>query len=332
MSVATSTAVLLGAGLSAAGAIGGAAISADAASSASNAQQTAASKIAADAKVQATTAAADVNTATAGADKTIADSNTALTAAQQQQLAALQPYIQAGTVSLAQVQQILSSPNLTTPFSFTQADLQNSPGYNYTVQQQQQALQRAAAASGTLGTGGTLKATARLANNLSDTNFNTQFNQALQEYTTNRQTTLDQLSGYQGLVNNGFQATGLQNQDIGNTAQLINANQNKVAAEDIAAGQYTGNAGLTASQIAAQAEAGAAASSGAGSIGVANAVNGGISGALKGISPVIYGLPNSGGGTAAGSMVPGGSFGGIPISSSGSGSVATGNTDDPGSV
>lgn len=308
---AATTAAIIAGSLAAAGAIGGSAISAHAASSAANTQMTAAEKIAADAKTQAATATDTVNkatdTANAGLTDALATANAGLTDAQKQQLEALKPYIDAGSVSMSDLQQLLGTNGpLASPggqFSFTAKDWQNDPGFEFTKSTAETGLNRQLAAAGGLLGGGADKANARLDTGLASTHLSESFQRALQIYDTNRQNVLTRIQGLTGLTNLGYSATGVQNQDIGNTSQLVAANTentaSRVAANKIAAGEYAGNTGLTAAQIAAQAEAGGAAAKGAGDIGVGNAINTGISGVIKGANtalgikppPIVYSIP-----------------------------------------
>jgi hypothetical protein len=190
------------------GSIIGGLIQGNAAESAANTEAAAAQQVGQEAGAAATTAAGDVNTATATANAGLQASQGGLTAAeqqqlgtlstaQQQQLTNLQPYTTAGTAALAPLQSdIASETNPANAFSFTPQQFQQNPEYAFELQQNEQALQRSAAAGGGLTTGGTAKATQVLANNLTSTNYNTAYNQALQSYTTNRQNTLNQIAGY----------------------------------------------------------------------------------------------------------------------------------------
>lgn len=64
-------------------------------------------------------------------------------------------------------------------------DAQNSPGYQFALQQGLQGIQRSAAARGTLLTGGTLKALQQYGTGLADQTYGNVFNRALQTNTTN---------------------------------------------------------------------------------------------------------------------------------------------------
>lgn len=290
------TAALIGAGIAAAGSVAGSAISAHATSSAADTQASAADAIKQQAIDASKTASDTVNAATTDANTTIENSNGALNDAQKAQLAALKPYIDAGTVSLNQVQDILSSTGplgANSQFKFDPASYnKDDPGYKYLQEQAAKQVLSQAALGGF--TGGTEKGIARVSSNLASTHLDSAFNRELQTYQTNRQTVLDRLQGLQQVSGLGFQATGVQNQDIGNTSQLINANENRIAADKINAGVYSGDSGLRAAQIAAEATAAKAGSQAAGDLGSAAAVNSGIGGVLKAIAPIVnYGNGNT---------------------------------------
>lgn len=84
------------------------------------------------------------------------------------------------------------NPYTFTPFSYqdfsapTLADAQNQPGYQFGLQQGQQALENSAAARGTLRGGGTLKDLFGYTNAAAEQNYGNVFNQDLTQYSTNR--------------------------------------------------------------------------------------------------------------------------------------------------
>lgn len=84
------------------------------------------------------------------------------------------------------------NPYTFTPFSYgdfsapTLADAQNQPGYQFGLQQGQQALENSAAARGTLRGGGTLKDLFGYTNAAAEQNYGNVFNQDLTSYNTNR--------------------------------------------------------------------------------------------------------------------------------------------------
>lgn len=184
------------------------------------------------------------------------------------------PYVSQGQTALNSLQGLISGPNspLSTPFSFTQADLQNSPGYQFTLQQGQQAIQRAAAAQGGLFSSGTLKSLAGYTTGTADQYFNSAYNQALGTYNTNTNTALQKISSLQNLANLGYGATG---------AQAGLAGQQ--ATNSLQGAEFGSQLGLEG----AQAEGGALTAQGnaaaAGTIGSTNALTQGISGATNAV-------------------------------------------------
>src|ERR1035438_9810192 len=257
-------------GISAAGALGGAAIQSNAAGDAASAQQTAAQKIIAQTNAAAGTAASGVagatTTANTGINSGLTQGNSLLASTLASQQQNLSPYINAGTSSLSQLQNILSPTGaLNGPgsnFGFTSADYANSPEFNFIQQQGNQALTRSAAANGAALSGGTVRASDQLNTGLASTYLDQAFNRALSTYTTNRQNLLTQIQGLTNVTGLGFNASGALNQDLGVSGQLRNANIQNAAqltgANTINSATYGGNTGLWADQIDANAISGAA--------------------------------------------------------------------------
>lgn len=322
MSVATSTAIIAASAIGAGASLAGGIIGSRAAKSAAQTQADAADQIKQQALDAAKTATGTVNDATAAANADLTGASGKLDAAKAEQLAALKPYIDAGQISLKQVQDLLSpTGELGKPvaqFQFTSKDYQDDPQYAFIRDEANKALERSAAARGGLSTGGTLKAAARLNTNLTNTFLDSAFGRAKATYDTNRTAAMQrlqlQLGGLENLTGIGYSATGVQNQDIGNAASQINANDVTVAQNKIFAGKYAGDTGLTASQIAANALAGKANATAAGDIGSANAFNAGLGGIANAAqrAAVIYSVPRLGSPTG-GTKPPG--------------SVSTGNYD-----
>ena len=304
------------------GALGGAAIQANAAGNASSAEQNAAAAIKQQALDAAKTASDTVNQATTSANSTLGAgtdaANQVIGQTLQQQLATLKPYVDAGTLSLSELQTILG-PNgsLTAPqnqFSFTAQDYQNSPEFNFIQQQANLQLQRSAAAQGAGIGGGFTRASDQLNTGLASTYLNDAFNRALSTYNTNRQNVLTQIQGLTNVTGLGYNATGATNQDIGNAgltqASNLNTTAQRQAGNTVAAGVYSGNTGLTAAQIAAQAESGAANAQAAGDIASGNAWGGALSG-IGNTALATYGLSQAGtlGGVLPSTSTPSGSPG-----------------------
>jgi hypothetical protein len=154
----------------------------------------------------------------------------------EQEQANEQPWLQSGEANLATLN--ADMPSLTA--NFTDADFQQSPGYQFQLQQGEQAMQRSAAAKGLLNSVGTQQNL----NNYAQGTANQDYQQALQNYMSQNQNRYNMLSGMAGM---------------GQTA-VAGINQ---------AGQTATNA-MSANTI------GAANASAAGQVGVANSITSGI--------------------------------------------------------
>ncbi len=128
----------------------------------------------------------------------------------------LNPYTSAGATSVGSLQQMAGANGpLAKQFGFDPSNLSSDPGYNFTLQQGQQAIQRAAAAQGGLFSTGTMKSLAGYTTGSANQYFNDAYNRALSTFNTNRQGALSQISTLQGLAGLGYNATA-----GGNTALL----------------------------------------------------------------------------------------------------------------
>lgn len=110
------------------------------------------------------------------------------TAAGQQAVALQQPYLNAGQGAIGQLSSLTGpggaliqpyGPQFTAPTDVTE---QNDPGYQFRLQQGQQALERSAAAKGGLLSGGTVKAEQRYAQDYASNEYQNVYNRALTEY------------------------------------------------------------------------------------------------------------------------------------------------------
>lgn len=158
--------------------------------------------------------------------------------AEQQIQALFAPYTSTGTSALSQLSQ-LAGPNgpLTQQFSFTPQNLQNDPGYQFTLQQGQQALQRSAAARGGLFSGATLKSLAGYTTGTANQYFNDAFNRAATTFGINRQGTLSQIGTLGNLAGMGMSASQA-------TASPLYSGAVTQGANTIGGAQYSGNVGL----------------------------------------------------------------------------------------
>lgn len=141
---------------------------------------------------------------------------------QEQQNAA--PYQQAGLSGLAQLQSAM--PQLTSQFNMS--DFQQDPGYQFQLQQGNQALQQSAAAKGQLNSGGTLKALDQYSQGLASQDYQDAYNR----FTQSQQQNYGMLSG---LANYGQTANG----------QIASAGQNyanQVSSNDMALGNASASA------------------------------------------------------------------------------------------
>lgn len=92
----------------------------------------------------------------------------------QQTRSDLQPYTQAGYSALGTLQQQL--PQLTSQFNPTEAQLEATPGYQFSLNQGLQGVQNAASAKGLGISGAALKGAADYATGLADNTYSQQFN------------------------------------------------------------------------------------------------------------------------------------------------------------
>lgn len=155
----------------------------------------------------------------AGVKSGVSDANQTLSDSQKQQLALYNPYIQSGTTSLASLQDLAGANGpLSNKFSFNPSDLQNDPGYAFTLQQGQDALQRAAAAKGQLFSSGTLKSLAGYTTGTANQYFGDAFNRAKTTFDTNQNQALSRISTLQGLAGLGYSGTAAGAKAVGDTS------------------------------------------------------------------------------------------------------------------
>jgi hypothetical protein len=148
----------------------------------------------------------------------------------------LNPYIDAGQTGLNKVQSMVSNPQ-----QFTMADFYNDPGYQFQLQQGNQAIERSAAARGGLTSGATGKALANYTTNLANTTYGDAYNRYLQ---TNNQ----QFNQANTLANYGYNAS---NQSANNTIGVAGQQANNLTSA-ITGGAAAMASGLTGAANAAQ--------------------------------------------------------------------------------
>lgn len=135
---------------------------------------------------------------------------------------------------------------LTTPFSFDASNLENTPGYQFTLAQGQRGVNNQAAASGLNLSGAQLKGISDYTTGLADQTYNQQYQNALTGYQTNYNVAQNQLSSLMSLLGTGQSSaaqvgtSGLTSASAAGNA-LTNA-ANATASGQIAAGNAQSNA------------------------------------------------------------------------------------------
>ena len=209
---------------------------------------------------------------------------------QQQQLGAATtaaaPYTTAGAAATSQLSDLLKpggylsstwNQQFTAP---TAEQAAQTPGYQFTLQQGTQALNRGAAARGNLLSSGAAKQLEQYGTGLANQTYGDVYNRALNQYQTNYQTFLNNQQGLYGRLM-GLSGTGLTA-----TAQLNQMRQQ--------AAQNYGQLGMTAAGWQGQDIVNAAQARAGGIMGAANAWRGALSG--LGGAAMTYGMGQQGGG------------------------------------
>lgn len=188
----------------------------------------------------------------------------------------LQPYMQAGQTGLGGLLGILGLPGgsntgtagalaskLNTPFNFDPSQLENTPGYEFTLQQGLKALNNQNSAQGLGLSGAQQKGLLGFATGLANQTYGDQYNRALQQFTANY---------------------GLASDQANRLAALAGLGQSSAAG--------VGNAGIQTGSNIGNLMTGAANAQAAGRIGAANAMNSTIGGLSN--NAMLYSLLNNG--------------------------------------
>jgi hypothetical protein len=245
-------------------------------------------------------AAVGIGTAVAGVAGSAMSSNAASSAANTQAAAAnnasalqwqqfqqlqqnLQPYMQLGTGYIPEYeQQIANLRDMNFSFNPTEQQLQQTPGYQFTLQQGLKGVDNAASAKGLNLSGAQLKGIGQYTTGLADQTYQQQYQNALQNFMTNY---------------------GVKSDAANRLSGLIGLGQNSAAG--------VGNAGLQTAANAGNFLTSGANAQAAGMIGSANAINGGLSSAAQG--GLLYSLLGNGGGAAGANSIYGTTASGNPI-------------------
>lgn len=190
----------------------------------------------------------------------------------------LSPYTSLGTSSAQTLQSLLQpGGSLTQTYgNFNAPTIQQAeqqPGYQFTLQQGEQALQNSAAARGGLLDTGTAKNLENYAQGLATTNYNNVYNQALQTYGTN----------YNTFLNN---QANLYNRLTG-TAGLGESAGTSLGALQQSGAQGLSNTYMGGAQTLAQLLTGQGQAQAAGTVGSANALTAGLGGATNSLSNAL---------------------------------------------
>lgn len=248
MSVATGTAVALG--VTAAAGVAGSAIAA-------NAQGNATDK-AVSAQNAATAQTADYNNRTLDFNQQVYANS----------LANQQPYMTAGNAALGALSSGLENGSLTAAypggafhydrpapgsFSFTPADFQKDPAYQFNMDQGIQAQQRLAASQGGLISGGALKDAATFASGLAANTYQQQFGDKLAGYQTNtanyQQNYSNALAAYQQAYNQFENTQSNTFNRLAGVAGLGQAAASNSAASGVSAAGTVANANANAAAL-----------------------------------------------------------------------------------
>ena len=114
----------------------------------------------------------------------------------------LSPFVQGGQT--AEQQLISQLPSLTAPVNMSEANLVNTPGYQFNLTQGTKAVQNAAAARGLGVSGAALKGATNFATGLADTTYQNQFANAV----TNQTNAYNRLMGVTQVGENAAAQTG----------------------------------------------------------------------------------------------------------------------------
>jgi hypothetical protein len=175
-----------------------------------------------------------------------------------------QPYQQAGGVALGELAQGTAAGGVFNSTPTAQQVLAQDPGYAFQLQQGTQALQRAEAAGGSVGSGGALKAGVAYSQNYADSAYNNAYNQFMGTRESNYNN-LANIANYGQTANQvdataGTQASGLvanttlsgtqaQTSDLG---QAANAQAAGIVGSANAWSSALGSIGTAAQQANAQ--------------------------------------------------------------------------------
>lgn len=184
---------------------------------------------------------AATGTANAGIGAGVASGNATLANTLAGQTQNLSPYLATGAAGATGLTSLAANPNQLN-FAPTQAQLEATPGYQFQLQQGQEAIQNQASASGLVNGGNTLKALTSFGQGLAGTTYQNAFNNANTTFNTNQNATLNDLTAAAGT---GLNASGQLNSAAQNAGNQIASNTiggaGAQASNTLGAATYAGN-------------------------------------------------------------------------------------------
>lgn len=231
---------------------------------------------------------------------TTGQANEGLTESQRKQLELFAPYLAAGSDSLSSLQQLSGAGGpLDKQFSFGAKDLQDDPGYQFTLAEGKKAIERAAAAKGGLFSGATLKSLTGYATGASSTHFNDAFQRAASTFDLNRTNALSRIGSLQNLAQLGYTGTAASGQAVANT-------EGQKATNLVNQGRGTADIGLRGSETIGRALTGQGTAQASGTVGQANAWQGAVGGVSRSIQDFLTQRKAQNSGFKPGYINPGG--------------------------
>ena len=211
-----------------------------------------------------------------------------------QAVGGLSPYLSGGAQAESNLSSLLGTPGqgLLTPWNQTftaptAAQAAATPGYQFQLQQGENALQGSAAAQGGLLSGNTLAGINQYAQGLASSNYQNVFNNSLTQYN----------SAYQTFLNNQASTYGMLSGQAGQGLTAANSAGNLLQSGAQNYGAITTNTGADIASLLGQ----EGATKAAGTLGSANALTQAFGGTASSIGQGIQlgSLANLGGGTSA---------------------------------
>lgn len=145
-----------------------------------------------------------------------------------------QPYRDASGVALGQLTQgTQSGGEFNKPFSFGASDFHADPGYQFSLDQAQKALQRTASSNGTLNSGGFGKAMSDYTLGSANQEYGDVYNRAYNQFNTDSSNRFNRLATIAGLGNGANSLSAMAGQNSSNT--MANTSANSAMAQSQAA-------------------------------------------------------------------------------------------------